>query len=129
MAQKETERTEKSSLLNLMPADVAAIGKKRLDELIAMQAEQLEKLQEVNRNWFDRIEAEATLMSEFAAKMTAARALPEVAAACQEWTSRHMEMAAEDAKRIVADGQKLAETGARLLFSGWRPNGHNGGSV
>lgn len=128
MAQKEshTERTEKSSLPNLIPAELAAMGKKRLDELVAMQTEQLEKLQEVNRNWFDRLETEATLASEFASKLTAARSVPEAAAAYQEWASRHLEMAAEDAKRIFADGQKLAETGTRLLFSGWRLNGHNG---
>jgi len=40
-----------------------------------------------------------------------------------------MEMAAEDAKRIFADGQKLAETGARLLSNGWRPNGNDRGNT
>ena len=40
-----------------------------------------------------------------------------------------MEMAAEDAKRVLADGQKMAEAGARLLFNGWRLNGHDGGST
>ena len=66
------------------------------------------------------------MASEFSAKLTAARSIPDVATACQEWTSRHMEMAAEDAKRIFADGQKMAETGARLLSSGWLPNGKTG---
>ena len=89
MAQKEAqpERKEKSSLANLIPAEFAAIGKKRLDEYIAMRTEQLEKLQEVNRNWFDRMETEATLASEFATKLTAARSIPEAATAYQEWAS------------------------------------------
>ena len=52
---------------------------------------------------------------------------PEVATAYQEWATRHMEMAAEDAKRFFADGQKFAETGARLLSNGWQANGHAGG--
>lgn len=126
MAQSHTERTrtEKSSLPNLIPAEFAEMGKKRLDELVAMQTEQLEKLQEANRQWFDRMQSETTLTSEFAAKLTAARSIPEVATAYQEWASRHMEMAAEDAKRIFVDSQKLAETGARLLSNGWWPNGH-----
>ena len=102
------------------------MGKKRLDELVAMQTEQLEKVQEVNRNWIDRIQSQAKLGSELVAKLTAARTIPEVATAYQEWASGQMEVAAEDAKRIFADGQKLAETGARLLSSGWRPNGHEG---
>jgi hypothetical protein len=61
------------------------------------------------------MQSQAKLGSEFVAKLTAARSIPEVATAYQEWASRQMEMAAEDAKRIFADGQKLAETGARLL--------------
>ena len=131
MAQKEShsERTEKSPLPNLIPAEFAAMGKKRFDELAAMQTERLEKLQEANRNWFDRMQAEVTLASEFAAKLTSARSIPEAATAYQEWASRHMEMAAEDAKRMFADGQKLAETGARLFFNGWRSNGHDGGGT
>jgi len=125
VAQKEphTERTEKSSLPNLIPAQLAAMGKKRFDEVVTMQAEQLEKLQEANRNWFDRMQAELTLASEFAGKLAAVHSIPEFATAYQEWTSRHIEMATEDAKRIFADGQKLAETGARMFLNGWRPNG------
>jgi hypothetical protein len=130
MAQKEahTERTEKS-LPDLIPAEFAAMGKKRFDELVAMQTERLEKLQEANRNWFDRMQAEVTLASEFVGKLTVAHSIPEAATAYQEWTSRHMEMATEDAKRIFADGQKLAETGARLFFNGWWSNGRDGGST
>ena len=60
-----------------------------------MQTERLEKLQEANRNWFDRMQAEVELASEFAAKLTMAHSIPEAATAYQEWTSRHMEMATE----------------------------------
>ena len=107
MAQKEThtERTEKPSLPNLIPAEFAAMGKRRFDELVAMQTERLERLQEANRDWFDRMQAEATLASEFSTKLAAARSVPEVATAYQEWGSRHMEMAAEDAKRMIAEGR------------------------
>ena len=125
MAQNETQADKaKESAPNLIPPEFAAMGKKRLEEFVAVQTEQLEKLQKMNRDWFDRMQSEATLASEFSAKLTAARSLPEVAAAYQEWAARHMEMAAEDTKRIFADGQKLAETGARLLSNGWKANGH-----
>jgi hypothetical protein len=124
MAQNESQTNKaKEPPSNLIPPEFAAMGKKRLEELVAIQTEQLEKLQEVSRNWFDRIQSEAKLASEFTAKLTAARSIPEVATAYQEWAQRHMEMAAEDAKRIFADGQKLAETGVRLLSNGWKPNG------
>jgi hypothetical protein len=127
MTQNETQADmAKGSTSNLIPPQFAAMGKKRLEDFVAMQAEQMEKLQEMNRSWLERMQSEATLASEFAAKLTAARSVPEVAAAYQEWATRQMEMAAEDGKRIFADAQKLAETGARLLSGGWQPNGHGG---
>ena len=111
---------------HLIPPEFAAMGKKRLEELVAMQTGLLEKLQEVNRDWFDRMQSEAALASEFTAKLTAARSIPETATVYQEWGSRRMEMAVEDGKRLFADGQKFVETGARLLSNGWLSNG--GGS-
>lgn len=130
MVQKEahTERTEKSSLPNLIPTEFAAMGKKRFDELVAAQTQRMEALQEANRHWFDRMQAGLSLASELAAKLTAARSIPEAATAYQEWASQHMEMAAEDATRMFADSQKLAETGVRLFLNGWRPDGHDEGS-
>ena len=69
------------------------------------------------------MQSEAALASELATKLTAVRSIPEVATAYQEWATRHMEMAAEDAKRIFTDAQKLAESGTQLLSKGLRPGG------
>lgn len=128
MAQKEarTDKAQKSPLLNLISPEFTAMGKKRLEELVAMQAELLGALQEMNRNWFDRMQWEATLVSEFASKLTEARSIPETTTACQEWATKRTEMAAEDVKHILANGQKLAESGARLLSNGWLSGGHGG---
>lgn len=109
---------------NLIPPEFAAMGKKQLEQLAATQKDLMAKFQDANKMWFDRMHSEATLASEFAARLTAARSMPEVATAYQEWAQRHMEMAAADAKRIFTDGQKLAETAAHSLSSGWQPNGH-----
>jgi len=75
-------------------------------------------LQETNRQWFDRAQAEANLASEFASKLTAARSIPEAMATCQEWTSRRFEMMAEDGKHLFADTQKFMEAAARLVPTG-----------
>lgn len=130
MAQTEfqTENSEKSPFSNLVPPELAAMGKERFDAFVAMQTEQLDKLREANQIWLERIQSEAKLASELASKLTAARSMPEVASAYQEWAQRHMEMVTEDAKRIFADSQKMAEAGARLLANGWRANGHGGSS-
>ncbi len=128
MTKKESQvdKTQKSVLPNLIPAEFAAMGKERLEQLAAMQSELFTTLQELNRHWLDRMQSEAALASEFAAKLSAARSIPETATVCQEWATKRMEMAAEDAKRLVADGQKIVETGARLLSSGSSFNGHGG---
>ena len=127
MAQTEShaDKAEKSSPSSLIPPEFAAIGKKRLEELVAMQTELLEKLQEVNRNWFDRMHSEVALASEFANKLTAARSIPETATVCQEWASRRMNLATENAHHLLASGQKLA----RLLSSNGLFNSPRGGST
>ena len=63
------------------------MGKERLEALAAIQAEQLETLQEMNRNWFDRMQSKAMLASEFTYKLMAARTITELAMAYQEWAS------------------------------------------
>lgn len=119
MAQKETsERTEKSSLPNLMPAQFAAMGQNQIDEFIKMQTELLDKLQDTNRQWFNRMKSEADLASEFAAKLAAARSIPDAMTACQEWFTRRFEMMAEDGKHLLEDSQKFIEAGARLMSNG-----------
>jgi Phasin protein len=126
-----TNKAEKLLPPNLIPSDLippefAAMGKKRFEEFVAMQKELVGKLQQMNRNWFDRMQSDATLASEFATELTAVRSIPETATVYQKWAARRMEIAAEDAKRLLADGQSFMETGVHLLSNGWLPNGHGG---
>jgi hypothetical protein len=123
MAQKETQRSEKSSSSNLMPTEFVEMGKKRVEEYANIQRELLEKLQETNRQWLDHAQAEANLASEFASKLTAAHSIPEAMSACQEWTRRRFEMMAEDGKRLFADTQKFMEAAGRLMPTGSLING------
>jgi len=117
MAQKEShaERTDNSSSPNLIPTEFAEVGKKRVEEFVNTQTELFEKLQEMNRQWFDRAQSEAKLASELASKLTAARSIPDALTAYQEWTSRRFEMMAEDNKHLLADVQKFMEAATRLL--------------
>ncbi len=95
MAKQEAlaDKAQQSETPNLIPPEFAAMGKKRLDELFAAQAQQFEKLQEISQSWFNRMQSETTLASELAIKLTAARSVPEVATAYQEWATRHLERA------------------------------------
>ncbi len=124
--ESQADKAQKSVLPNLIPPEFAAMGKERLQQFTALQSELFTMLQELNQHWLDRMQSEAALASEFATKLSAAHSIPETATVCQEWAAKRMEMAAEDAKRLIADGQKFAETGARLLSSGSSSNGHGG---
>jgi hypothetical protein len=97
----------------------AAIGKKRIEEFVNVQTELLDELQETNQQWFDRMQSEANLASEFASKFTHARSIPDAMTACQEWAARRYELAAEDSKHVLADTLNLMKTGSRLLLMGW----------
>ena len=110
----------------LLSPEVVTMGKQCIEEFFNVQTELLERLQETNQHWLERVQSEVALASKFAAKLTAAHSVPEAMTTCQEWTGRHIEMIADDSKLLVADTQRFMETGARLLWNDWwsnRPDG------
>lgn len=115
--QKElgSEETFESPALN---AFIAA-ERRNIEEFVNAQMAQFEKFQSVSRYWLDRAQTEAKLALVVSAKLAAARSLSEAAAAFQEWASRQIQLAAEDANRMIADRQTLAQTGTRMLPGGW----------
>jgi len=117
VAQKEShaEQAEKFSLFSLAPAQFTAMGRNYVEEFAKVQTELFDKLQDMNRQWLDRINSEANLVSQFASNVTSARSIPEAMTACQQWTSRRFEMMAEDGQHLFNDAQKLTETGSRLF--------------
>jgi hypothetical protein len=115
----QSERSIKPTIPDLFPAGLAETGKKRVEDAIKLQTELFKYLQEVNRNWLARMKTEASMASEFSAKFAAARSIPETGAVCQEWANRHIELMAEDAKRLVGDTEKFMEAGAHILGNGW----------
>jgi hypothetical protein len=92
---------------------------------VRVQTELLDEFQEANRHWLDRLESEANLASEFAAKLSAARSMPDAMVASQDWATQYFAMLAEDGKHLAADTRKFMATGARLFagrFSGEQPS-------
>jgi hypothetical protein len=105
--------TQKESLnRTTSPSKGSVVQAERLGRF---QAELFEKIQEVNRHWLVRVQSEATLAAEFAAKMAAARSFPDAATVYQEWASRQLKRAVEDASYAISTGQALTEMGSRLL--------------
>ncbi len=123
MAQKEgfAERTERAAAASLLVfPEMSEMSKKRIENFVDAQRELLNRLQETNRQWLDRMQSEAKVASDFANKMMGARSIPDAMTACQEWANRQLEMTAEDAKRLFADGQKFIEASTRLLSNNGR---------
>jgi hypothetical protein len=93
------------------------------ERLSQFQAELFEKIQEVNRHWLERAQSEASHAVAFATKMAAARLFPDAAAVYQEWASRQLKLAVEDASYAIATGQALMDMGSRLLQGGDKGKG------
>jgi hypothetical protein len=106
------------------PTEFFGTGTKFVEAAMDTQAKFFKTMQEVNQEWLDRAQAEASLAAEFMNKMTASRSAPDVTAACQEWAGRRMQMVAEDSQRLVSDSQKFMEAGAKIFG-----NGLSGGST
>ena len=110
------ERTERFAAPNLLGVpEMAEMGKKRIANFADAQRELLSQIQETNRQWFDRMQSEAKVASDFANKVMGARSVPDAMTACQEWASWQLKTTAEDTKRLCADGQKFIEASTRLL--------------
>lgn len=116
MAQKEA-RKDQAEKSPFNAADFTATAKNRIEAFTKAQSELLDNVQEMNWQWLDRIQGEASLASEFASKLTAARSVPEAMTAYQTWGSRRFEMMGEDAKHLWDDAQKFVQASARLLQS------------
>lgn len=119
MSQKQNETTH-------FQVQFAEMGRKRIEDFVKVQTELLDRVQETNRKWFDRAQAEANLASEFASKLTKVHSLPEAMAIWQEWTGRSFEMLAEDGKHMLADTQKFMATVTHLMPNGGPANGGGG---
>jgi Phasin protein len=105
-------------LPNLMSPNFAAMCKKSAENCSAMQKEWMETLEHANRNWVARLEAEAKLSSDFAARVVSAKAIPEAAAAYQEWMTRRMELLSKEWQKALEDGQKFVNACTRIAGNG-----------
>jgi Phasin protein len=106
---------EQGLLSKQVTAELAAIGQQRLQDFVSAQVELLHQLRALNEIWLNRLRSDVNLASEFTAKLTESRSIPEAMSASQEWTTRRLQMMAEDGQQLATVIQKLAETSARLL--------------
>ena len=113
-------RTKSES--NQTAAELAAMGKKQMEEFAKVQTEILDQVRAVNQQWMERLQNQANLASQVAAQLATAHSIPDAMSIYREWTSQQLEMMANDGKHLLDDTQKLIGAGARLLSNGWMSN-------
>jgi Phasin protein len=120
MTKIRSETSAKSAGEVLSPALFSELSKQQLGSLLAMQKEFFEASQEMNRAWSERTELGAAIVSQFLAKLAAARTFPDAMSAYQECMSKQIELLTEEGRRLYDDSGKLMTKSARLF-----PNGYN----
>jgi hypothetical protein len=111
----QSEQVTQSTLNYTTPAELAAIGQKRVEEFVDAQKDLLDDLMQTNWKWIDRFQSETQLASEFFTKVAAARTIPDALSVFQEWTSRRIGMMVDDGEQFAADTRKFLERGAHLV--------------
>lgn len=95
------------------------LGEGRTDAMANLQKELLEAYEQASRAWLARVQSEIDLWSRLAAKLPAARSVPEALQAYQECLAQRMQMTAEDGRRLLDDCQKITQKVTHSLSNGW----------
>ncbi|KAF0119998.1 MAG: hypothetical protein FD139_3441 [Methylocystaceae bacterium] len=113
MTQQEERRSESAQPAEAA-AEVAAEGRRRLEDFSEARTEIWDCLQDANRVLMERMQQEAALTAELASKLTASRSFTETASVLQNWTSKHIEMTTEDTRRLFSDAQQMLSASTRF---------------
>jgi len=114
MANERVETQAKSAAPNPMFSG----STKGVEAVAAIQKEFFEALERSNRDWFTRLNEEATLTSDFTKKVTASRSIPDAVAAYQEWATKQMELLTKQSQKIMEDGQNFISKCSRIAGNG-----------
>ena len=110
----QEERRSESAQPAEAAAEVAAEGRRRLEDFSEARTEIWDCLQDANRVLMERMQQEAALTAELASKLTASRSFTETATVLQNWTSKHIEMTTEDTRRLFSDAQQMLSASTRF---------------
>lgn len=94
-------------------------GQERTDAAIDLQKAILETYEQSSRAWLDRMQAEVSLWSDLANKLSGTKTVPEALDTCTKCVSQRIQMAADDGRRLVTDAQQITQKIAHTLGNGW----------
>src|SRR5262249_4141003 len=99
--------------------EIAETEKKIGDTTLQVQNEFIKTCEEISRAVMSRATAQIELTSKLTEKLRAARSLPDVVSAYQQWLSEQMNACSEDARQFMTNSQKFVTTSTRLFSNGW----------
>ena len=100
------------------PAPFLQFGKVQTEALLKLQKEFLDECEQASRAWHDRVNWEMELWSGLAAKVTAARSVPEALKTYQKCVAEWIRMNAEDRRWLFEECQKITQKITRSLNGG-----------
>jgi uncharacterized protein YaeQ len=99
------------------------LGAEQAKAAAALQKELLDTYEQANRAWFTRVQSEAALWTELAAKLMATRSASEAVEAYTKCVSQQVQMTVEDGQRLVSDCQQITQKITKSLSNGWPAGG------
>jgi hypothetical protein len=122
--QDDAKRSGNLLFPEIVPAELAALGRERIKAMMETQKEFVSTLEEMNRTWLSRTDTLTKLIAELTENLSKARSVPETTDAYQQWGKRRMEVLLEDSRRFFDNSQKFMEATVRLLDQS-SPNDEN----
>jgi hypothetical protein len=108
-----------SKVSKTVERQISETEKKISDATLQVQDEFVKACEEMSREVMSRATAEIELGLKLSQKLSAARSLPDVMSAYQEWLGEEMSARSEDARRFMTNSQKFMATSTQLLSNGW----------
>src|SRR5882757_3153170 len=101
--ERPTERpTTEPDVPDLLAAELAELGKKQIETITKAQTQVFDAIEAWNHDLLSHAKSQAILASDIAARLMAARSIPETATACQDWLSRRDDVFGKDSQRFFA---------------------------
>jgi ABC-type uncharacterized transport system involved in gliding motility auxiliary subunit len=102
---KINQRVSTSPAERLESMDLPTLGQPEMDAKFKLQKELLDAYEAVLHTWLARVKSEIDFWSDLAASMQNVRSIPEALGVYQQSLGRRVELAAEDARRMLEDSQ------------------------
>ncbi len=95
--------------------EFSKVGMQQADALKAMQSEFQTLFEEARRAYTERVETEQKLTAELISNLSQAKTVTDGAKVYQDWVAKHLQLWADDSRKMVSDAQKFYAATSRMM--------------